>query len=586
MTDLVKMSDTQTISVKGVGVSRGIAIGEAWVYRREQTDVSERFIRKSQHEKEIARFKKALKQANRQLHEVKNQIAQDTPADILAFIDTHLLMLEDPAFRDGTINNIRTLSCNAEWALHKQGERLLRVFDEMEDPYLKTRRDDVLYVLQRIQNCLADSPDTQLDTSKLARHIIVADDLTPADTILIGHNNVAGFITQYGTPLSHTAILASNLGIPAIVGAQDICQQINTGDMLILDGYEGVVYINPDDASLAHYRSLIRSESKRRSELKKLKGKPCITLDKKPIILQANIDSPADIKQINKYDTTGVGLFRTEMLFIDQNQWPSEQQQFNFYKSALLKLKGNPLTIRTSDLGADKELQDTIDHGPMAHNPAMGLRAIRRCLKEPELLTPQIRAILRASAFGPVLMMIPMLTNIEELDEVLQHIEQCKQQLRDSNIAFDEDLPIGAMIEVPAAALAADAFASKLDFLSIGTNDLIQYSLALDRVDDEVNHLFNPLHPAVLQLIKMVIEAGKFAGIPVSLCGEMASDPKYTRLLLGMGLTYFSVQPNALLEIKHIINNSKINSLRPRVRKILQLHRAEEIEQHVRKLND
>ncbi len=575
-----------TATVKGVGVSRGIAIGEAYVYRREQADVTQRFIRKSQHEKEIARFKKALKQASKQLHDIKQQIAQNTPVDILAFIDTHLLMLEDPAFRDGAIHNIRTLSCNAEWALHKQGERLLQVFDEMDDPYLKTRRDDVLYVLQRIQNCLTETPEAQLDTSKLAKHIIVADDLTPADTILIGHNNVAGFITQYGTPLSHTAILASNLGIPAIVGAQDICQQVKTGDMLILDGHDGAAYINPDDASLAHFRSLIRGESKRRAELKKLKGKPCITLDKKPITLQANIDSPADIKQINKYDTTGVGLFRTEMLFIDQNQWPSEQQQFKFYKAALSKLKGMPLTIRTSDLGADKELQDTIDHGPMAHNPAMGLRAIRRCLKEPDLLTPQIRAILRASAYGPVLMMIPMLTNIEELDEVLQHVEQCKQQLRDSKVAFDENLPVGAMIEVPAAALAADAFASKLNFLSIGTNDLIQYCLALDRVDDEVNHLFNPLHPAVLQLIKMVIDAGKFAGIPVSLCGEMASDPKYTRLLLGMGLTYFSVQPNALLEIKHIINNSKINSLRPRVRKILQLHRADEIEQQVRRLND
>lgn len=574
-----------TTTIRGVGVSRGIAIGKAWVYRREQADVSEHRIRKSAHEKEIARFKKALRQAARQLREIKEQIARDTPVDILAFIDTHLLMLEDPAFRDGTINNIRTLSCNAEWALHKQGERLLQVFDQMEDPYLKTRRDDVLYVLQRIQSCLADTPDNKLDTDKLARHIIVADDLTPADTILIGHGNVAGFITQYGTPLSHTAILASNLGIPAIVGAADACQQIHSGDMLIVDGQDGVAYIQPDDDSLAHFRRLIRSESKRRAELKKLKGKPCITLDNKAITLQANIDSPADIKQINKYDTTGVGLFRTEMLFIEQNQWPSEQQQFKFYKAALLKLKGMPLTIRTCDLGADKELQDTIDHGPMAHNPAMGLRAIRRGLKEPELLVPQIRAILRASAFGPVLMMIPMLTNIEELEQVLQHVEQCKQQLRDSNTAFDEKLPVGAMIEVPAAALAADAFAARLDFLSIGTNDLIQYSLALDRVDDEVNHLFNPLHPSVLQLIKMVIDAGKYAGIPVSLCGEMASDPKYTRLLLGMGLTYFSVQPNALLEIKHIINNSKLNSLRPRVRKILQLYNASEIEQQVRALN-
>jgi phosphotransferase system enzyme I (PtsI) len=399
------------------------------------------------------------------------------------------------------------------------------------------------------------------------------------------HQKVAGFITEFGGPLSHTAILARNLGIPAIVGVSEINQHLQTGDQLIIDGQEGIVYINPDKASLAHFRSLIRSENRRKTELKTLKNKPTITLDKKVITLQANIDRPDDIKQIKKYDDTGVGLFRTEMLFIDQNQWPSEQQQFKYYRSTLTKLKGKPLTIRTSDLGADKELQETIDHGPMAHNPAMGLRAIRRCLKEPDLLIPQVRAILRSSAFGPVLMMIPMLTNIEELDEVMQHVAHCKQQLRDSNIKFDDNIAIGAMIEVPAAALAAQAFASRLDFLSIGTNDLIQYTLALDRVDDEVNHLFNPLHPSVLQLIQITIQAGKQAGIPVSLCGEMASDPKYTRLLLGMGLNYFSVQPNALLEIKHVINHSKLNSLRPRVRKILQCDSAQEIEALVVRLN-
>lgn len=571
--------------VRGVGVSRGIAIGEAYVYYREQSDIVEYNVSKSAQKKEIERFENALQTASNQLHDIKKKIARTTPVEILTFIDTHLLMLEDPAFRDGTIHNIQTLSCNAEWALHKQGERLLQVFDEMEDAYLKTRRDDVVHVLQRIQQCLSDSPEPQLDTSKLSKRIIVADDLTPADTLMIGHNNVAGFITQYGTPLSHTAILASNLGIPAIVGVNEIAQNLQTGDQVIIDGHEGIAYINPDDASLSHFRKLIRSENKRKTELKKLKNKKSITLDKKPITLQANIDRPDDIKLMKKYDDTGVGLFRTEMLFIDENKWPSEQEQYQHYRSALTKLKGQPLTIRTSDLGGDKEIQQTVDHGPMAHNPAMGLRAIRRCLKEPELFTPQVRAILRTSAHGKVQMMIPMLTNIEELDEVITLIDECKQQLRDNNTRFDENIAIGAMIEVPAAALAATAFAERLDFLSIGTNDLIQYTLALDRVDDEVNHLFNPLHPSVLMLIQMVIAAGKQTGTPVSMCGEMASDLKFTRLLLGMGLNYFSVQPNALLEIKHIINHSKLNSLRPRVRKILQTQDAMEIESLVKKLN-
>ncbi len=571
--------------IQGIGVSREIAIGEALVYSHQTTDITERKLHKNAINKEIKRYRKALKQAGNELHNIRKKIAKTTPADVLAFIDTHLLMIEDPAFSDGTIHNIKTLSCNAEWALHKQGERLLKVFDEMEDAYLKTRRDDVKHVLNRIQNCLDGKTQQETDTSELSKRIIVADDLAPADTLIIGHNNVAGFITQFGGPLSHTAILASNLGIPAIVGVHDAQQHIKTGDQLIVNGYDGIIHINPDKTSLAHFRKLIRDESKRKTEFKKLKNKACITLDNKPVTLQANIDTPDDIRHIKKYDDTGVGLFRTEMLFIEQNEWPSEKMQFKFYKSCVTRLKGQPLTIRTSDLGADKELQDTTEQGPMAHNPAMGLRAIRRCLKEPELFIPQVRAILRASAYGKINMMIPMLTNIEELNEVLLLVEQCKQQLRDESTAFDEELAIGAMIEVPAAAIASRSFAERLDFLSIGTNDLIQYTLALDRIDDAVNHLYNPLHPSVLQLIQLTIQSGKEAGIPVSMCGEMASDPRYTRLLLGMGLNYFSVQPNALLEIKHIINNSKVNSLRAKVRGVFQLHNAHEIEQRVMSLN-
>ncbi len=576
-----------TIDIQGVGVSRGFAIGKAYVYSREQHEVIQRNLKKKELPAEIKRFKAALARASEQLHDIRKQIMRTTPPDILAFIDTHLLMLEDPAFRDGTIHNIETLSCNAEWALYNQGLRLLQVFDEMEDPYLRTRRDDVLHVIQRIQDCLHDSNATSaIDISRLDKSIIIADDLTPADTLMIGHNKVAGFVTEFGGPLSHTAILASNLGIPAVVGVHDAKKLINNGEELIVNGHEGVIHLNPDKALLAHFRGLIRDERKRKTELKKLRNTPCITLDKRTIELQANIDSPDDIKQIRKYDNVGVGLFRTEMLFIEHNEWPDEKHQFGFYRKAVNRMDGKLLTIRTSDLGADKELEETIDHGPMAHNPAMGLRAIRRCLKEPGLFIPQVRAILRASAYGPVQIMIPMLTNTEELDETLELINECKRQLRHESTAFDDNIGIGAMIEVPAAALAVDAFAQKLDFLSLGTNDLIQYTLALDRIDDEVSHLFNPLHPAVLQLIQRVIDAGNKANIPVSMCGEMASDPKYTRLLLGMGLDHFSVQPNALLEIKHIITGTRITSLRPKARKILLLSAAGDIRRGVNALNN
>lgn len=550
---------------------------------REKYDASQTTLTSDELPAEIKRFKKALEKADKQLHDVRKKIAKNTPDDILLFIDTHLLMLEDPAFNDGTIANIKEFSCNAEWALQLQGDRLVQVFDEMEDPYLRTRKDDVLHVVKRIQSCLTGEERIN-ETHLYKGKIIIADDLTPADTIMMQHQKVAGFITEYGGPLSHTAILARNLGIPAIVGLHNARQLIRRDDMLAVDGFAGTVISDPDKQSLKYYRGVRRKAKTKRDLLNSLTSKPAVTLDNKQIALHGNIDRPSDIRLIKKYDDTGVGLYRTEMLFIELNQWPDEKTHLSTYKRAVKALKGKPLTIRTMDLGADKEIQDSIDHGPMAHNPAMGLRAIRRCLKEPLDFMPQLLAILRASAFGPVRMMIPMLTNIDELDQVLALIEEAKQILKNRKIAFDKKMPVGAMIEVPAAALSADAFAEKLDFLSIGTNDLIQYTLALDRVDDEVNYLYNPLHPAVLRLIQMTIDAGKKANIPVSMCGEMASDTLYTRLLLGMGLEYFSVQPNALLEIKNIIINSTLSKLSTESNAILKLHGTNEIRDRVQQL--
>ncbi len=572
-----------SIYISGIGVSKGIAIGKAHIIAREQLDTTQITLPASALKAEVKRFKIALTQASKQLHEIKNKIAKDTASDIVVFIDTHLLMLEDPAFNDGTISNIKEYSCNAEWALQMQSERLVQVFDEMEDPYLRTRKDDVLHVVKRIQSCLAGREQNN-DNRSYKGKIIIADDLTPADTIVMQHQKIAGFVTEYGGPLSHTAILARNLGIPAIVGLHHARQLIQRGETLVIDGLAGFIINSPDDKSLKHYRSVKRTEIAKRNLLNDLSGKPAITLDKKQITLHGNIDRPADIRTIKKYDDTGVGLYRTEMLFIELNQWPDQKTHFTTYKRAVKAMGGKPLTIRTMDLGADKEIQDTIDHGPMAHNPAMGLRAIRRCLKEPQDFMPQLLAILRVSAFGPVRIMIPMLTNVEELDQVLTLIEEAKQTLKKMQIDFDKKIAVGAMIEVPAAALAVDAFAKKLDFLSIGTNDLIQYTLAIDRIDDEVNYLYDPLHPAVLKLIHMIIEGGKKANIPVSMCGEMASDTAYTRLLLGMGLEYFSVQANALLEIKHIIVNSTLKNLQVEAQKILQTYDSNEIKTRVQQL--
>jgi len=571
----------------GIGVSKGIAIGKAYVLYRELPEVREYAIAPQRIDHEIQRFHRARKEAQKQLENIKKKIADDVPKDITQFIDTSLLMLEDPVLCDGTIQHIKRRVCNAEWALQAQCNRLVKVFDDMNDAYLKTRKDDIIHVVQRIQRCLtADADADQVDDEDhLKGRIVVTDDITPADTLLMQHQKIAGFITEFGGPLSHTAILARNLGIPAIVGVHNAKQLIQANEWLVVDGSSGMIVADPDRHTTRYFRGLKKDEKQRRQNLFELKNKPAVTRDRQKIHLQGNIDRPADVKVLRQYDHTGVGLYRTEMLFMERNENPSEDDQFETYRRALRALKGHPLTIRTVDLGADKEMQDAFQQGPLAHNPAMGLRAIRRCLKEPQLFLRQLRAILRVGAYGPVSMMIPMMTCVSELDQTLELIEQAKDELRSRKQRFDPKLPVGAMIEVPAAALSAHTFAEKLDFLSIGTNDLIQYTLALDRIDDEVSYLYKPLHPAVLRLIDLTLQAGDNADIPVSLCGEMASDVQYTRLLLGMGLKYFSVQANSLLEIKHIINSSSISELAPRVRKILGLPDADQIERQLVQLN-
>lgn len=578
-----------SVMFNGIGVSKGIALGSAYVLYREQPEVLEYTISEDRIEHEIERFVRARLQAQLQLKAIKEKISNDVPKDITQFIDTSLLMVDDPVLGDGTINQIQNKVCNAEWALQAQCDRLVKVFDDMDDAYLKTRKDDIIHVVQRIQLCLssdADADQSDHDEDHLKGRIIVADDLTPADTLLLQHQKIAAFITEFGGPLSHTAILARNLGIPAVVGVHNAKQLMQANEWLVVDGQQGMIIADPDRATQRHFRRLQKAEKQRRQNLFQLKNKPAVSLDGHKIKLHGNIDRPADVRAMRQYDHTGVGLYRTEMLFMERNEHPSEEEQFETYRRALRALKGHPLTIRTADLGADKEMASEPHHGPLAHNPAMGLRAIRRCLKEPRQFLRQLRAILRTGAYGPVCMMIPMLTCISELDQTLELLEQAKSDLKSRKIRFNPDVPIGAMIEVPAAALSAHTFAEKLDFLSIGTNDLIQYTLALDRIDDEVSYLYNPLHPSVLKLIELILHAGHSADIPVSMCGEMASDPIYTRLLLGMGLQCFSVQANSLLEIKHIINHSHIDKLADEVQQILSHGNAEEIELGLTALNN
>ncbi|MCK5479852.1 MAG: phosphoenolpyruvate--protein phosphotransferase [Gammaproteobacteria bacterium] len=558
-----------SLALSGIGVSRGVAIGKAHVIMRGSIDVLEISIPENLIEDEILRFLGAVETARQQLQSIRQRIPKDTRADIATFIDTHLLMLDDATLVTTPIEHIREYGCNAEWALKLQRDAVVAVFAQMDDAYLRTRRDDVDHVINRIQRLLLDTGqgETRVDSDSLENAIVLTDDLTPAETVLLEHQGVIAFATEYGGPLSHTAILARSVQIPAIVGAHGIQHYIQDDETIVLDGLQGLLIVAPDERTLAYYLEKQEKERQRNTELATLTEKPAVTLDNIPVTLMANIELPDDIEAVSRENASGVGLYRTEFLYMNRSTPPDEEEQYECYMAVIEALKGKPLTIRTLDMGADKEVDGNTSSG--RSNPALGLRAIRLCLKNLSLFRPQLRAILRASFHGPVRMMIPMLSSTQELHQVLALIAETKNNLLRRNLAFSPDIKIGCMIEVPAAALSAADFASQVDFLSIGTNDLIQYTLAIDRIDDEVNYLYDPLHPAVLKLIKMVIVAGKSAGVPVDMCGEMAGDPRFTRLLLGMGLSEFSMLPSALQEVKQVINSSSITKLAPLVDELL-----------------
>jgi phosphotransferase system enzyme I (PtsI) len=559
-----------SLVLTGIGVSRGIAIGRAHVLLRGSIEVLESVLPEHLIENEVERFLQAVHSARQQLESLRERIPPGTRADIASFIDTHRLMLDDATLITTPVELIRERGCNAEWALKLQRDAVVEVFDRMDDPYLRTRRDEVDHVINRILRILLDTVDSEphSDSETLDQAIILADNLTPAETVLLDHQGISGFATAYGGPLSHTAILARSMQIPAIVGAYSLQQYIRDGETVILDGFQGVLIAGPDAATLEYYRERQRQEQQRRLDMGRLADTPAITLDTVPITLMANIELPEDIQVVSQASASGVGLYRTEFLFMNRAEPPGEEEQYEVYMSVIEALGGRPLTIRTLDMGADKHIGGGRTHG--CNNPALGLRAIRLCLKDLSLFRPQLRAILRASAHGPVRMMLPMLSNTHELHQALSLVNEIRNALQRESHAFAPDLPIGGMIEVPAAALSAADFARHLDFLSIGTNDLIQYTLAIDRVDEEVTYLYDPLHPAVLKLIRMTIDAGRAAGIPVAMCGEMAGDPRYTRLLLGMGLREFSMHHTALQEVKNVINRSTIGTLEPLVSELLE----------------
>jgi len=569
------------VALHGTGVSRGIALGPARLLQRGRLDIPQYVLPPHLIDEEVERFIAALDAARAQLRAVRNQIPGGTAADITAFIDTHLLMLEDATLATVPIELILREGCNAEWALLMQQEALTKVFDQMDDAYLRTRRDDVEHAILRVQQILLnqDQREAAIAAEAQGGRIIVTDDLSPSELVVLHQNDVAAIITEHGGPMSHVAILARSLGIPAVVGVHNAWQYIREGEPVVVDGRQGVLLAGLDAAGSAFYRTRQQQEKRARAALHRLKDTPAITRDDVPVTLFANIELPTDIQAARRVGAAGIGLYRTEFLYMNRSTPPDEEEQYRAYSKVVKAMRGQPVTIRTLDLGADKTTDGMAERSTT--NPALGLRAVRLCLREPELFRPQLRAILRASAHGTVRLLIPMISTLQEVRQVQELIHEAKDELRRNRQPYAEDIAVGGMIEVPAAAICAEDFARRLDFLSIGTNDLIQYTLAADRLDEALGHLYLPLHPAVLRLIDTTLRAGQQAGIPVTMCGEMAGDPQLTRLLLGLGLTEFSVPPPALLEVKRIITGSELEPLRRAARKIL---RQDDMEQSMRLL--
>ncbi len=575
------------LSLFGTGIGRHIAIGRAIVLGNTERTISRHLLTNDQIDDEISRLHFAVNDARAELIRLADNLPADAPPETRAFIDVHLLMLDDPVIATAPINTIREQKKNAEWALKLNADRLITFFEGIEDAYLRSKQNDVIQVVDRILLSLQQAPaeaDNRL-AHDLAGHIVVAADLTPADTVMLRHRHMAGFVTRFGGPISHTAILARSLRVPAVLGLHGTIDYIHNDDLLVIDAANNTVLVAPDETLLAEFQHRRDQAQARTLSLQSLQTKKAQTQDGLIVRLLANVELPEDLDVLPDAGADGIGLYRTEFLFMNAHQQPSESEQYNAYCQVLEHSPG-PVAIRTLDLGADKQVDGGRSNSQNTVNPALGLRAIRLCLREPDLFKPQLRAIFRAAITGQATIMIPMLSSLSELDQALMIIDDVKDELSREGIPFKSDVPIGGMIEVPAAAIAADLFARKLDFLSIGTNDLIQYTLAIDRIDDEVNYLYNPLHPAVLRLIHQIIQAGATAGIPVSMCGEMAGDPDYTRLLLGLGLREFSMECSSLPEIKQRIRESDINAQRATIEEILAASVPSQLDQLIAQLND
>ena len=572
-----------SFTIHGAGVSGGIAIGRAQLASHALLEVTHYGIPENKIKSEKIRFDRAIKTVSKELKGLKKQMASDIPeAEFEAFINLHKMILEDSTLSEAPKDIIDSMSCNAEWALKVQLDKLLEQFSKIEDAYLRERKADVRQVAERILKALLGRPGDAPTNNAEENTIIVAHDLSPTDVVLFKQHKFAGFITDLGGATSHTTIVARSLNIPSVVALHQARTLIRENELIIVDGTAGVVIVNPDEIILSEYEVLRKQWLLAQQKLRRLRRNRATTIDGADIELNANIELPEDVSSAKENGATGVGLFRTEFLFLNRGDLPSEDEQFEAYRQVVRDMKNASITIRTFDLGSDKQPDG---YTRVAPNPALGQRAIRLCLAEPRLFHHQLRAILRASKFGKIRILIPMLSNIHEIDQALHLISEAKESLDIESVAYDQDVEIGGMIEVPAAALSINAFLKKLDFVSIGTNDLIQYTLAIDRTDDAVAHLYDPMHPAILQLLSHIISSANRVNKSVAVCGEIAGDPSITRLLLGMGLRTFSMHPAHLLAVKQKVLTSDLRKATSITKKILKAQHPMRVEELITQLN-
>ncbi len=573
-----------SFALHGVGVSGGIAIGHAYLASHAALEVAHHIVPQDQVGNEISRLDTAFTAVREELKVLHASVVSGpAAAEYGAFLDLHRMILDDPTLSTAAKTYITQSQCNAEWAITQQMGVLMAQFEEIEDAYLRERKTDVIQVVERVLKVLLGHPGyVPASLKRDGDSILVAHDLSPADVIQYKQDRFIAFLTDLGGLTSHTAIVARSLNIPSIVALHHARRLIRDNDMLIVDGNQGVVIVDPDRHVLSEYRLRQGQFELEKQKLKRIRTTAAATLDGTAVELHANIELPQDIEQVKESGATGIGLFRSEFLFLNRNSLPDEDEQFEAYRTVARRMRGFPVTIRTFDLGADKNLDSA---KRVAANPALGLRAIRLCLAEPQMFNTQLRAILRASRYGQIRILVPMLSSVPEITQTLHLIENAKQSLRQEKIPFDEKIQIGGMIEIPAAALCLDIFMRKLDFLSIGTNDLIQYTLAIDRADDSVAHLYDSLHPAVLRLVAHIIRSANRTGMSVAVCGEIAGDTLFTRLLLGFGLRLFSMHPAQLLTVKREILRSNLPDIIPLTQKMLKADDPVKIQALLMKLN-